>query len=70
MTLPSRHRVGNSSTGGLRPRTLPLSHNCYGKKELIPTAPATVAWCEISGLFRGHLAHNYGVTFSYRVPLS
>ena len=26
MTLPSRHRIRNSSPGGLRPSTLPLSH--------------------------------------------
>ena len=26
MTLSSRHRIQNSSTGGLRPSTLPLSH--------------------------------------------
>ena len=26
MTLPSRHRIRNSSPGGLRPSTLPLGH--------------------------------------------
>ena len=26
MTLPSRHRIRNSSPGGLRPITLPLGH--------------------------------------------
>ena len=26
MTLPSRHRIRNSSPGGLRPSTLPLDH--------------------------------------------
>ena len=27
MTLPSRHRIRNSSPGGLRPSTLPLGYN-------------------------------------------
>ena len=27
MTLSSRHRIRNSSPGGLRPSTLPLGHN-------------------------------------------
>ena len=26
MTLPSRHKIRNSSPGGLRPSTLPLGH--------------------------------------------
>ena len=26
MTLPSRHRIQNSNTGGLRPSTLPFGH--------------------------------------------
>ena len=26
MALPSRHRIGNSNPGGLRPRTIPLGH--------------------------------------------
>ena len=26
MTVPSRHRIRNSSPGGLRPNTLPLGH--------------------------------------------
>ena len=28
MALPSRHRIQNSSLGGLRPSTLPLGHGC------------------------------------------
>ena len=28
MTLSSRHRIRNSSPGGLRPSTLPLGHGC------------------------------------------
>ena len=29
MTLPSRHRIRNSSPGGLRPSTLPLGHGGF-----------------------------------------
>ena len=29
MTLPSRHRIRNSSPGGLRPSTLPLGHGSF-----------------------------------------
>ena len=33
MTLSSRHRIRNSSPGGLRPSTLPLCHGGYRNTE-------------------------------------
>ena len=56
MTLSSRHRIRNSSPGGLRPSTLPLGHNTdfhtwMGKKHFVSfkpprlgTEPRTLAW--------------------------
>ena len=37
MTLPSRHRMRNSSPGGLRPSTLPLGHGGFPQYILFTT---------------------------------
>ena len=66
MTLPSRHRIRNSSPGGLRPSTLPLGH-WRSPQNIFFTSKRGVECREARVVFKP--AISYPVFFSFYVYL-
>ena len=52
MTLSSRHRIRNSSPGGLRPRTLPLGHGGSWSSDIEFQIPDFRLWTSHLGLWK------------------